>query len=101
MSNWRLNALHNVDDKEEYDRNYKRIFNKEKNMDNLVAQIAIKLRKDENKKVKSVFWNENPGNLSVFNKDGTSYNLPAEGTLDAGLTVDDICELINQDNEKG
>ncbi len=94
---WRENAIWSTEGKKQYDENYDRIFNKHMdNNDSLVAQIAQELRTRGNKVVKSVFWNHNVGNLSIFNKDGSVYNLPKEGVLDPDLSVSDICDLIDQ-----
>jgi hypothetical protein len=60
----------------------------------LVKQIAQELRERGNKTIKSLFWNQSRGNLSVFYKSGKAINYPAEGVLDADLTVKEICDNI-------
>jgi hypothetical protein len=61
---------------------------------NLVQQISDELRKRSCKTIRSVFWNWNVGNLSIFYKDGKVINYPRQGVLDPDLTVEQICDAI-------
>ena len=63
--------------------------------DNLPQLIVVELRRRGIKSVKSVFWNYDAGNLSVFPKAGTpevpmSFNYAP----DADLSVEEIVDYI-------
>ena len=60
----------------------------------LVKQLSEELRKRGNKTIKMVFWNDAQGNLSVVYRGGKSINFPSQGVLDPDLTVEQICDII-------
>ena len=66
-------------------------------MENITSQISQELRKRGNKVIKMVFWNQTQGNLSVFYKSGKIINYPAKGVLSPDLTIEEICDNIENE----
>jgi len=66
----------------------------------LVKKISQELRERGNKVIKMVFWNETRGNLSVVYKSGKIINYPQEGVLNADLTINQICDNIENEYVK-
>lgn len=73
-------------------------------IENLSQLVAMELRKRGNKSVKSLFWNSDQGNLSVFARSHTA-DVPKGFNYapDAELSVEEIadyvakqCELLNE-----
>ena len=63
--------------------------------ENIAQLIVVELRKRGEKSVKSVFWNYDAGNLSVFPKAGTpEVPLSFNYTPDADLSVEEIVDYI-------
>lgn len=71
---------------------------------NLSQLVAAELRKRGNKSVKSLFWNNDRGDLSVFARTHTpekpvSFNYAPEANLSVGQIADYIekrCEDLNK-----
>ncbi len=62
---------------------------------NIAQLIVIELRNRGEKSVKSVFWNSDAGNLSVFPKAGGPENpMSFNYAPDADLSVEEIVDYI-------
>ena len=71
---------------------------------NLAQLIVAELRRRGEKSVKSVFWNSDAGNLSVFPKAGTpekpmSFNYAPDVSLSVEEIVDYIVERCSAEGE--
>ena len=64
-------------------------------IENLSQLVAAELRKRGNKSVKSLFWNSDQGNLSVFAKNHTA-DFPKSFNYapDADLSVEEIADYV-------
>lgn len=63
--------------------------------ENLSQLVALELRRRGNKSVKSLFWNSDQGNLSVFAKCHTpDFPLSFNYAPDADLSVEDIADYV-------
>ena len=64
-------------------------------IENLSQLVAQELRKRGNKTVKSLFWNSDQGNLSVFAKNHTA-DFPKSFNYapDADLSVEEIADYV-------
>ena len=68
---------------------------------NLSQLVAQELRRRGNKSVKSLFWNSDQGNLSVFAKNHTAdYPLSFNYRPDVDQSVEDIADYVAEHCEE-
>ena len=73
--------------------------------ENLPQLVALELRRRGNKSVKSLFWNQDYGSLSVFASSHTpevprSANLLLDANLSVGEVADEVARKCDELNEK-
>ena len=69
-------------------------------IENLAQLIATELRKRGNKSVKSLFWNSDRGDLSVFLRNNTEENPRSFNYApDAELSVEEITDYIEKKSD--